>query len=255
MIRGLYTAVSGLITEEAKQQSITNNLANANTNGYKKEDLRFKDFKEAAMINYDKVINGRNVKQKLGNLSLGSKIDDVIVKFTQGTIVETNNKTDFAIDGQGFFAVQDEKGKVLYTRDGSFRVDIQGNLVNSNGYKVLGFNENNNLEPIKVGNDKIACDSLGNIKLNERNAYRFAFAGFNEGEIKKIGDNLYSSDKNPTFINTHVKQECVEKSNVNIINEMIDMMTVMRNFESNQKVVQTMDDTLGKLISGVGEVR
>ncbi|WP_138202600.1 flagellar hook-basal body complex protein [Haloimpatiens lingqiaonensis] len=255
MIRGLYTAVSGLITEEAKQQSITNNLANANNNGYKKEDLRFKDFREAAMINYDKVINGKNTKQKLGNLSLGSKIDDVVVKFTQGAIVETNNKTDFAIDGEGFFTVQDEKGRTLYTRDGSFRVDIQGNLVNSSGYKVLGFNSNGKLEAIKVGNDKIICDSVGNIKLNDREAYKFAFAGFNEGDIKKIGDNLFSSDKNPTYINTHVKQECIEKSNVNIINEMIDMMTVMRNFESNQKIVQTMDDTLGKLISGVGEVR
>ncbi|MFD3157462.1 flagellar hook-basal body complex protein [Haloimpatiens sp. FM7330] len=256
MIRGLYTAVSGLISEEARQQVITNNLANANTNGYKGDDLRVKDFKEVMLNNYDKVVNGKNVRQELGNLSMGSKIDDVITKFTQGPITETGKKTDFAIDGKGFFTVEGSNGKRYYTRDGRFHVDIKGNLVDNNGNSVLGVNtQTNNVEPVNVGNSKIQCDSLGNILLNGNQKYKFQFANFEEGQIKKVGDNLYTSNAQPSAGNVHVKQGYVEKSNVNVINEMVEMMTTMRNFESNQKVVQTMDETLGKLISQVGDVR
>lgn len=256
MIRGLYTAVSGLITQESKQESILNNLANVSTCGYKKEDIMIKDFREVMMVNYDKIVNGKNTKQVLGKLSYGSKIDDVVIKFTQGPIVETNKKTDFAIDGEGFFIVKDGNGRNFYTRDGNFRIDIQGDLVTANGYKVLGFNiQNNNLEPIKVGNNQIKCDSNGNMYINGSITHKFAFAGLTKAQAIKLSDNLYKSNGNPRYINTHVKQECIEKSNVNIINEMVEMMTTMRNFESNQKVVQTIDESLGKLISQVGDVR
>lgn len=256
MIRALYTAISGLITEECKQQEISNNLANANTTGYKKQDLRCKDFKEALMINYDKVVSGKNTKQILGHLSQGSKIDDVVVKYTQGPIINTGKKTDFAIDGSGFFVVRDKNGKNLYTRDGQFKIGIYGDLITNNGCKVLGFNVlTNNLEPIKVQNGKIQCDEDGNIKINGKTSYKFAIASFNRNQIKNLTDNLYISTAKPRYINSHIKQQCIERSNVNIINEMVDLMTTMRNFESNQKVVQTVDDTLEKLINKVGEVR
>ncbi|WP_373898335.1 flagellar hook-basal body complex protein [Haloimpatiens sp. FM7315] len=256
MIRGLYTAVSGLISQEAKQQTITSNLANANTAGYKKDDLRFKDFREAMLVNYDKVMNGKNYRTKLGEISMGTKIDDVVTKYTQGPIVETGNKTDFAIDGKGFFTVMDDKGNKYYTRDGNFKTNIEGDLVNSSGHKVLGYkNGSGNLEPIQVGNGKIQCDVLGNVSINNVKKYKFAISGFEEGQVKKLGDNLYTSTANPKKENSYVKQGYIEKSNVNIVNEMVDMMTTMRNFESNQKAVQMIDESLGKLINGAGSVK
>ena len=106
MIRSLYTAVSGLITLENKQSTIANNMANANTTGFKSEDLAIKSFNEVLIQNKDKIVGNNNYTQKLGTISLGAEIDNVITKFTQGDLKRTENNTDFAINGRGFFVVQ-----------------------------------------------------------------------------------------------------------------------------------------------------
>lgn len=260
MIRGLYTAVSGLVTQEAKQQVITNNMANANTTGYKTDNLAVKKFNDVLIQNYDKVSGGKNVQNIIGSLSYGSSIDETLTDFTQGLLQKTDNDTDFGLEGKGFFTVRrtaaNGSQNLYYTRDGQFHVNNQGYLVNSSGDSVMGTNKATGAqEPIFVGNKKIVVDGNNDIFIDGSSQYKFNIVDFQDYKsLKKSGDNLYSGD-NPIQSGAVAKQNSLEKSNVNIINEMVNMMTVLRTFESNQKVIQSMDETLSKVVNEVGTVR
>ncbi len=260
MIRGLYTAVSGLITQEAKQDVITNNMANANTVGYKADNLVVKSFNEVLIQNRDKVAGGKNVNNIIGSLSNGSQIDETVTDFTQGLLQSSDSDTDFGLDGRGFFTVQrtaqDGSTQTYYTRDGNFHVNNQGYLVNGSGDNVLARNlQTGAMEPVFVGNGKIISNGDNDISINGKPSYNFNIVDFNDYKtLQKVGDNLYTGT-NPVASNAVVKQNATEKSNVNVINEMINMMSVMRTFESSQKVLQSMDETLGKTVNEVGTVR
>lgn len=260
MIRGLYTAVTGLITGEAKQSTVTNNLANANTTGFKSENLSIKKFDDVLIQNYDKIVNGVNTKTIIGSLSMGSEIDDINTDLTQGVIQTTDKSTDFAIEGSGFFTVQSDNGieiKNYYTRSGDFHVDGRGYLVTDSGDKVLFKNKlTNEIGPLFVGDGKLESDKNGNISLNGENIYKLDTVDFVDYKsIKKIGDNLYDAENPIQNNNIIVRQNALEKSNVNVTNEIVNMMTIMRNFESNQKVIQSIDETLGKAVNELGTIR
>lgn len=256
MIRSLYTAVSGMITMENKQNTVTNNMANANTTGYKSQNLSTKSFNDVLLSNMDKVSSGVREKQELGKLSLGVAIDTVNTRFTQGDFKDTGKVGDMAIDGSGFFAVQDGNQR-FYTRDGQFRVNNQGYLVNTSGAQLLGINNSTGaLEPIKVNSSEFAVDKLNNVVSNGVATHKVAIADFADYKnLKKAGDNYFTGE-NPTFnSNATIKQRSLEASNVNVINEMVDMLTVMRNFESAQKFVSMIDESMGKAANQVGAVR
>ncbi|MCY6370368.1 flagellar hook-basal body complex protein [Clostridium ganghwense] len=256
MIRGIYTAVSGLITQEAKQDSISNNLANVNTIGYKKDSIIAKKFDDVMIQNHDKVVNGKNVKNVIGSLSMGCKIDETYTNYNQGIIQSTNKDTDFAIEGKGFFAVSRDNGideNTYYTRNGHFHVNNVGYLVNDTGDKVLAKNiQTDNLEPVYIGRGKIKCDESGNISINNNLTYKMYTADFEDNSLKKVEDNLYSGENPIETNNRKIQQNSIEKSNVDVMSEMADMMMTMRIFESNQKIVQTLDETLGKAVNEVG---
>lgn len=263
MIRGIYTAVSGLISQEAKQDVISNNMANANTVGYKKDNLITKKFDDVLIQNYDKVVNGVNVRNVIGSLSMGTKIDETYVNFEQGVIDTTGKETDFALQGRGFFVIARDNGinsQNYYTRDGHFHINSYGFLVNNSGDRVLGRNINTGeLEPINVVRDgkaaTIKCDEGGNISLDGALSYEMYIADVEDYSLlKKIEDNLYSAENVVEAEGTKVKQLALEKSNIDIMAEMADMMMVMRSFESNQKVVQSLDETLEKAVNEVGRI-
>lgn len=263
MIRGIYTAVSGLISQEAKQGVVSSNLANANTVGYKKDNLITKKFDDVLIQNYDKVVNGTNVRNVIGSLSMGSKIDETYVDFQQGITESTGKDTDFALQGRGFFSVARENGinsENYYTRDGHFHVNSYGFLTNNSGDKVLGRNINTgNIEPINVArNGKIStikCNESGSISLDDVPSYEMYIADFEDySMLRKIDSNLYYAENPIESEEVKIHQKSLEKSNVDIMSEMADMMMVMRSFESNQKVVQALDETLGKTVNEVGRV-
>ncbi len=254
MIRSLYTTVSGMITLENKQNTITNNMANANTVGFKSDDLILKSFPEVMLQNRDKISNGKNVVNKLGTLSLGTKIDEVNTKFTQGDFKETGKKTDMSIDGRGFFMVQ-SGDNVLYTRDGNFKVNTDGLLITTTGDRVLGTNAAGNLEPIYVGNSEFKIDNNNNVQIDGVSTQRIATADFDDyNTLVKVGDNYYQGENPITNSNIAIRQGFTESSNVNITNEMVNMMTTMRNFETNQKILNMIDGTLEKAANKVGQV-
>lgn len=246
MIRGLYTAVSGMISQEAKQDVVTNNLANVNTVGFKVDNLATKSFEEVLLSNRDKIVNGRNVKVNIGTINFGSKIDEVATNFTQGTLDKTDKKTDFAINGRGFFVLERNNGvnaERYYTRDGHFHVNSQGFLVNDSGDSVIGINAESGVEePI-------------NVNVNSLDQFNMMIVDFEDyNSLTKIGDNLYRGEGQQIAANGDIKQYHLEKSNVNVTREMIEMMTVMRTFETNQKIIQSLDETLGKAANEIGRV-
>ncbi|HSQ87861.1 flagellar hook-basal body complex protein [Romboutsia sp.] len=257
MLRGIYTSVSSMLTLQARQSVITNNLANINTFGYKEETLVSKNFDEVTLSNNDNYINGASNKQILGSLSFGVSIDDTVTSYEQGTHISTENNSDFALDGNGFFQVQDTNGKTFFTRDGSFKVNSQGYLVTNAGHNVMGLNKTTgNIEPINIGNDKIHVTPNNNISVNGIEKYSFNIVDFDDYDtLKKVGDNLYSGE-NPTQANKfYIKQGYLETSNVDYINTTALLMETVKEFEANQKVIQTIDSTLSKIANEIGTVR
>jgi len=260
MLRGLYTAVSGLVTLEKQQANISNNIANATTTGFKNDVLITKSFDEVMLQNKYKVIGDKNATQKLGTISLGVEIDTVSTVFTQGELTNTETSTDFAINGRGFFVVQKTTpagNEAVYTRDGNFKVGVDGYLMTTTGDKVLGINKNTGaVEPIFVGANEIVLDDENNVFLGNVTTHTLATADFEDySTLKKIGDNYYSGENAIMNSNVSVEQGYLEKSNVNIATEMINMITTLRSFETNQKVVSIIDETLNKAANEIGVVR
>ncbi|MGL5642790.1 MAG: flagellar hook-basal body complex protein, partial [Paraclostridium sp.] len=237
MLRGIYTSVSSMLNLQERQSVLTNNMANLKTNGYKEDKLISKSFDEMTLSNNDNYKNGVPTKQVLGGLSFGTKIDEVNTNFKQGTFVETENNSDFALNGSGFFQVRDYGGNIFYSRDGSFKVNSQGDLVTNGGHNVMGINNaTGSLEPINVGSGKMTVTPSNELVVEGGNSYKFSIVDFNDyKKLKKVGDNLYSGT-NPVNNNKYsVKQGYVEGSNVDYISAMAEGMETIKEFEANQK--------------------
>ena len=257
MLRGLYTSVSSMLNLQERQSVLTNNLANIKTNGYKEDKLISKSFDEMTLSNNDNYKNGIPTPQILGDLSFGTKIDEVTTNFKQGSFISTENNSDFALNGSGFFQVRDHDGNTFYSRDGSFKINSQGYLVTNGGHNVMGVNQaSNSVEPIYVGNGKMTINSSNGLTIEGGNSYKFNIVDFNDYKgLKKVGDNLYSGN-NPTNTNNYsIKQGFLEGSNVDYIASVTESMETIKEFEANQKVIQTIDSTLKQIASEIGTVR
>ncbi|KKC30722.1 flagellar basal-body rod protein FlgF [Caldanaerobacter subterraneus] len=251
MIRGLYTAASGMLAQTKVMDVLANNLANVNTVGYKKDVVVLSSFPNFETIRE----GGDNVPpdRKVGRIEYGVLIDTFHTVFEEGPLMETTGKLDFAIDGNGFFVVNTPQGE-RYTRDGAFTMNADGYLVTKDGYLVLGENG-----PIRLSQGDVSVDENGNIINNGQLVDRLRIVDFdNYDALKKQGDNLFYLDN---AVNTQIipatgriKQGFLEGSNVNSVKEMVNMISVMRNYESNQKVVTAFDETLGKAVNEVGRV-
>lgn len=252
MLTGMYTAVSAMLDLQTSQTVITNNMANVNTTGFKAEKVIYKTFDDVLVQNNDNHVNGKGTNQQLGILNPGVKIDEIKTNYEQGNIIETGNKTDFSINGKGFFTVRDEEGNIFYTRNGAFNVNQQGYLVTSSGAQVL----NSNNEPIYIGASNITVDNNNNLILSSGVVHRFNIVDFdNYDSLEKVGENLYTGQGARATNEYKVQNMAKESSNVDIIQSTADLMANLRAFEANQKVVQVMDSILGKMASEIGTVR
>lgn len=256
MIRGFYTSVSGLIALQNDQEVTTNNIANINNTGYKRRELTKSSFNDVMISNRQKVVGDKNVRNDIGTLSLGVKVNDVESIFTQGTIKATDSPTDFAIDGRGFFVAQNGN-KEVYTRDGNFKINNQGYLITNDGSQVLGINSaTGNKEPIYIGNSKFSVDEENNINIDGIGVTdKLLTADFqNYNNLEPIGDN-YSTLDNPIYnAKVNVRQGFLEGSNVDPSTEMVKLMEIKRQFETNQKFVKMQDETVQKAASELGRV-
>lgn len=256
MIRGLYTAATGMNVQTKKLDVISNDLANVNTTGYKKDTAIIASFPQVLARRIDDIENHIPHNGPIGNMSLGAKIDEVYTHFVQGSVIKTDGMVDVAIQGEGFFAVQTPNG-VLYTRDGSFSVNAQGQVVTKEGYYVLSGGGT----PIELGEDflsnggGVVIKENGEIYRGEEWVDTLALLRFEDSRtLTKVNDNLYQSEAQGIPFLGSVIQGYLEASTVNPVTAMVDMITVARAYEANQKVIQTHDGLLSKAVNEVGRV-
>ena len=245
MTNGLYTTAVGLVPQMYKQEIISNNLANVNTTGYKKDGILFRRLLDANLFN----------QLENGDYEFIPSVEDTMTDFLQGAFVSTGNDLDFAIDGKGFFAIQTPDG-TAYTRNGNFTINAEGQLSNSAGYPVIGeggvieFDENTN---------NIQITEQGEIFINGVQTNKFVINDFNElQKLKKIGNNLFKPENNLIQANdvesVKIKQGVLEQSNVNAVEEMVQMLITMRRFESLQKSMTFHNETLKKAVNELGRL-
>lgn len=264
MVKGLYTAYTGMINEQNRLDVLSNNLANADTNGYKKEGTTAQTFADELAIKIkDTSVYG--MPKGLGTMSMGVHIGETYTDYSQGNFKVTDNKTDFALDGEGFFAIEytDKAGNtsVKYTRDGAFVVNTQGYLVTKDGDYVLDQNGASNGAAgsrIQVNpNLKITVDEAGNIYQNNALVGTLGVTDFEDyNYLAKFGENMYDLVDGGTRVDSEAKivQGTIEASNINVVSEMVDMITISRAYEAGQKVINTIDTTLDKAVNQVGKV-
>lgn len=265
MVKGLYTAFTGMVNEQKRLDVLSNNLANADTNGYKKEGTTSQTFADELAIRI-KDTSYYGMPKKLGVMSMGVHIGETYTDYSQGNYKVTDNQTDFAINGNGFFAISytDKAGNtsVKYTRDGAFIVNTQGYLVTKDGDFVLNRNGAMNTDPnsrIQVNpNLPIVVTADGNIYQNDVLVGNIGLVDFADYDyIAKFGENLYDIVDGATIVASEatMDQGCLEASNVNVVSEMVNMITISRAYQAGQKVINAVDETLDKAVNQVGRVQ
>ena len=245
MIRGLYTSASGMMAEMVRNDVSANNLANVNTTGYKKDDALFMTFPEVLIqrVN-DQKQSEISPRPVIGTLGTGAIVDEVITSHEQGQLRESTNPFDMAIAGEGFFVVQNDRGD-FYTRNGSFTLDSQGYLVTTQGDYVMG-----QAGRIKIGSsNNVLVDTAGNVSMDGQQTAVIRIVNVaDKAALTKVGDSLFTGGQAAAGNVGQVKQKFIEASNVNVITEMVNMITIMRAYEANQKMTQAHDQTLGQAI-------
>lgn len=254
MIRALWTAASGMQAQQLNIDVVANNLANVNTTGFKKsradfQDLMYQNLKTAGAPSTTSTEIPSGIQ-----IGLGSKAAAVTKVFSAGNINQTGNELDVAIEGDGFFQIQQPDGTTAYSKAGSFKRDSQGRVVNSDGYPLLPeVVIPNNATKVSVGNDgTVAVTQAG--QNNATTVGNIQLATFsNPAGLRSLGHNLFQpsdSSGNATTgtpgqngIGT-ISQGFLEMSNVSVVEEMVNMIVGQRAYEVNSKAVQAADDML-----------
>lgn len=271
IVRGLESAAKGMLALMDMNDNTANNLANVNTVGYKRGSLRFKDVMQSAVYSQEGSILRNDTNRYLGNLSAGSQSLQYVHDFSQGALQKTGNKYDVAIEGDGFFKIQDVNGNQSYTRNGSFVVDSQDYLVTNQGEYVLDVN-NRRIRMIPEDFDpelfrdrmEIVIGESGNIEINSYNQkiplQTIGIFDFSDKEdLFEVGDTKFvprDIANNPELKaeKFSVQQGMLELSNSNVIREMINTINTSRNYESLTKIVSTNNELLQTAVS-VGRLR
>ena len=257
MIRSLWISKTGMDAQQSQLDVISNNLANVNTTGFKRsravfEDLLYQNVREPGAQSSQQTTLPSGMQ-----VGTGVRIVATERLHTQGNLTQTGNATDVAINGNGFFQVQMPDGTLAYTRDGSFQVNAQGQLVTSSGYPIQpAITIPQNATSLTVGKDGVVTVTTPG-SVNNTQVGTFQLANFiNPAGLRSMGENLYAETEaagtanlaNPGSNGTGVlNQNYVETSNVNVVEEMVNMIQTQRAYEINSKAVQTSDRMLEKV--------
>ena len=277
MLRGIYTGAAGMVAQMHRMDALSNNLANVDLNGYKRDTSIHKSFPELLIrrMNDDGVyifpMGSADMAPIVGKLGLGVEQNEVFTSFTQGALKETENMFDLALDGKGFFVIDTPVGE-RFTRNGAFTIGKEGMILTKEGYPVLGENG-----PIHIKENNFIIDKLGRVFVNRalpEDPERLISMRENQWEetvqidtlrvvdfeqeryLRKQGSSLWvdteesgpaiqiSEDKFP-----RVLQGFVETSNVSAVEEMVRMIEVNRAYEANQRAVTNHETVAAKLIN------
>lgn len=292
MLRGLYTAASGMMTEQRRHDTVTQNIANINTPGYKQVNAVAQSFPDMLISLVGD--QGEGAPRKIGKLTTGVFAAESLASYTQGDLRETGKNSDFALvsdlsvtdpatgqpvpfdasgkyvneDGeviyqpQAFFAVMDGGDQVRYTRNGTFTVNEAGELRTSQGYRVLDSEGNPIvLDPLTPA-DSLKVDRLGNMQINGNTLQLGISVVTRPQEMVREGNGIFRvANEDGTEIRpledgdfAEVRQGYLEASNVDTAQSMVDLLAAQRAYESNQKVIQFYDKSMDKAVNEIGRV-
>lgn len=263
-MKELWVPVSGAIAQQRKVETIANNLANANTPGFKKDDVSFKEHLTVLEHGYSDIdVPSKDWKPEDFYHSYGAEhakveVDGSYTIHEQGALAPTGNRLDFGINGQAFFEVLTPFG-VRYTRDGSFNLSPEGFLINNSGHYVLSNNPSENPKDrlIKISSPNIGVNAQGAIFEKGAQTSQMSIVSFKDiHALKKQGTGLYinkyPNNKQPTQDEkVIVKQGFIEQSNVNAIKEMSNLIQAHRQFESIQNVIKAYDNISSKAVNEI----
>lgn len=261
MMRSLWTAASGMVAQQTNLDTISNNLSNINTTGYKTETVNFKSliYQTLQRNSYDSTGEPKPVGAQVG---LGVRPAAIVSDFTQGSLLESSGAFDYAIQGEGFFQVRLDDGSIGYTRNGSFNVSVTDDgmaLTDANGYPVLDLNG----QPITFDKDidssKLSVDQYGNFMYPDETGnaqmmgIQMGLAFFpNPAGLERTSDTImkesaasgvpaaYSADQ----LNSKIVSGRLEGSNVQAVDEMVNMIIAQRAYEMNSKAITASDEML-----------
>lgn len=267
-LKGVYTALSGAIAQTHKMDTISNNIANINTPGFKKDQVTFQEYltameKEQSIMNVPRVpASIESFYDLQGGDKSYADLNGTFTDFSQGSLRATGNNFDLAVDGKGFFEVMTPQGLRL-TRAGNFTMDGNGRLVTKDGFPVLKtggdgadpasrmitITDSSNYHVSDTGEIFQGTESLGSLSVVNVT---------DPDALEKVGNSLYGFKPNKNaeianVANPTVKQGFIETSNVNIVEEMSEMIKTHRTFESTQKAISTYDQMADKLVNVVGK--
>jgi len=235
MYKGIYITLSGAVTKQDQIDIIAQNIANANTSGYKKERLAFKDF----------LILADNKPSFMPDERVMSEISSTMVDFSNGAFVKTGNPLDLAISGKGFFALEGNK----YTRGGNFKINSEGYITTQDDMKVLGSGG-----PILVKGKKIEVSSEGEIFVDGASVDTLKLIEFsNKENLQRLNGGIFTTNEAGEEIKSQVEQGYLEASNIDVVKEMVQMIMALRDYEAYQKMIQGFDEATGKVVNEMGK--
>lgn len=248
MNRILWNGQSAMNANQQRLDIISNNIANMSTNGYKKIDVSFKDLMIESLEK-----KGYPTNNKGAFTGTGVKSTEIGRDRGQSVLLSTGATTDFGVDGEGMFKVTDENGDMFYTRDGSFKVDVSGNIVNSKGNKLY-IEYKPGFEGVKFNEKNMFVDKSGNISMmdDDGKATNIAtiplFSAVGDEAFLAAGNNLFKAADGVDVYrvyNTDIYQGTVEGSNVDVGEEFADMIMTQRAFQLGSKSINIADEMWG----------
>lgn len=245
MIRTIYQAAAGMMAQFARQLTLSTNLANIDTPGYKQQDSTIRDFQQLFLL---RLADGQ--ASPVGSLSATVRWDQPRVDTRQGALVETGRPLDLAIAGNAFFAVQTADG-IEYTRDGRFQLDAQRRLVTADGYPVLG-----KQGPLVLPPGDVWVEPDGTVLVGNQVIGRLLLVEFPEdATFTPVAGNRYRTDAQGVPSQTAgVSQGFIEASNVDLTQTLTDMLAATRSYQLAARTLQLADETLRLAVNSVGRV-
>ncbi|QTN00835.1 flagellar hook-basal body complex protein [Sediminibacillus dalangtanensis] len=274
MLRGYYTAASGMLAQQRRQEALSNNIANAQTPGYKQDQATLKAFPELLLQRMEEqnVPTSRNLSRAMpttiGSINSGVYVQENIPDFSQGDLQETGISTDMALvngnlpdeNGSLFFTLQNGEGEERLSRNGNFTVDGDGFLVSNQGFYVLDQAGN----PIQTNNMEFNVTEEGTVQIDGQNIPLGIAYAADANSLIKEGENVFQmaegvdpavDGRAAAGVTFSVQQGALEGSNVDSLRSMTDMMEAYRSFETNQKVLKAYDSSMEKAVNEIGRVR
>ncbi|TAM76051.1 flagellar basal-body rod protein FlgG [bacterium] len=258
MMRALYTAATGMTAQQYNMDTISNNLANIDTQGFKGNQARFQDLIYETLRAPGSPV-GASVVPTGQDVGLGVKIASSEKTFTQGSLQQTGNPLDVAIEGDGFFQVTLPDGTAAYTRDGSFKRDANGTLVTADGYLLSPqITVPQNATQVSVGADGTVTSLIPGSQLPQTLGQVSLVRFTNPAGLSPMGKNLFTqtgASGAPVISQPGIngagtlQQGFLENSNVQVVNEIVNMIVAQRAYEANSKAISTSDQMLSTAVN------